>query len=109
MNQFLRQGELFNNNLALETSLNMNEEISIKKELIEDWQQRICLHQAKLFNYQSSPNKQGSLFSAKTKNFFDDFNPLELTALPINFWKWPQSPHNGPAIYLVTDKAPHNK
>ena len=30
--------------------------------------------------------------------------PQDLVPLPLNFWRWPQNPHNGPAIYLVMDK-----
>ena len=27
--------------------------------------------------------------------------------LPLSFWRWPESPHRGAAIYLVLDRPPH--
>ena len=30
---------------------------------------------------------------------------MQLTPLPLSFWKWPKTMHKGPAIYFVMDKV----
>ena len=34
----------------------------------------------------------------------DNLEPLELSPLPLSFWRWPEAPFHGPAIYLVMDR-----
>ena len=46
-------------------------------------------------------HKQGSLFTSVENTSIENFEPLKLTPLPLSFWRWPNSPHKGPAIYLV--------
>ena len=31
-------------------------------------------------------------------------DPAALTPLPLSFWRWPDSPHSGAAIYFVLDR-----
>ena len=97
------QGELFaESELSGESYITKNQ-IFLKKELLQKWQERISSYQQFLFKGNTDIPKQGDLF----KEIFDkskyELSPLNLTALPINFWKWPKSPHKGPAIYLVMD------
>lgn len=33
--------------------------------------------------------------------------PLSLPAQSLAFWRWPQAPHQGPALYLVLDRPGH--
>lgn len=33
--------------------------------------------------------------------------PLALPAENLSFWRWPQAPHEGPALYLVLDRPAH--
>ena len=33
--------------------------------------------------------------------------PLSLPAESLAFWRWPQAPHQGPALYLVLDRPGH--
>ncbi len=80
------------------------QDISISRDLLEQWQKRIASHQSKLFNGESISHQQRTLFSTIENDSIDNFQPLNLIPLPINFWRWPQSPHRGPAIYIVMDR-----
>ncbi len=66
---------------------------------------RIHAHQTLHFQNIAVGEYQKSMFNQNELN--EDFltpNFLELTPLPLNFWQWPRSHHDGPAIYLVMDK-----
>ncbi len=105
MNKLKRQGELFDNNDLLSPGQERSNEILLSKELLQNWQKSIYRHQKQLFQGLSGNESQGSLFySHQDESSAIILNPLELTPLPINFWRWPKSDHNGPAIYLVMDR-----
>ncbi len=80
------------------------EKLTLSKETILNWQKRISNYQAKLFFRSESEAKQFSLFSTSNQTKENNINPLNLTPLPLSFWRWPNSAHKGPAIYLVMDK-----
>ena len=104
-----RQGELFiNSDLSVESYINKNE-IFLKKDLLQKWQERIYAFQALLFKGNNEIYRQGDLFKEISNAPIHHLNPLSLTALPINFWRWPKSPHKGAAIYLVMDYLEHQK
>ena len=104
MNHSKGQGELFSGEaLNWETNKNKND-LVLSKELLQNWQQRIHKYQSKLFQNDSLTRQQGSLFSEQLFQSAERLNPLSLSPLPISFWRWPDSPHNGPAIYLVMDR-----
>ena len=48
--------------------------------------------------------QQSILESDQLNDTVINLNFLELTPLPLNFWRWPKAQHYGPAIYLVMDK-----
>ena len=96
------QRELFPNEAVSRSKLQHNE-IPLSRELLLNWQRRINLHQSKLFKGEAKTPKQGSFFPGN-QLIAENFNPLDITPLALSFWRWPSSPHQGPAIYLVTDR-----
>ncbi len=98
------QGELFNKNSNTFFSGDLEKELNLSFETIENWQEKIYLHQEKLLHGLGSRNQQTTLFSSVETNEISKLCPLRLTALPLNFWRWTVSPHKGPAIYIVMDK-----
>jgi hypothetical protein len=79
-------------------------------------------HQAPLFTrlpaeaLDQTPNEaappasgqQGSLFASPSPGTPDALaelcNPLELTPLALDFWRWPLPPHRGASLYFVFDR-----
>ena len=101
------QGELFKDDeLQVNTNLS-NKEITLSHQLIKNWQSKVHAHQAKLFSGTPSQQKQISLFKTSIEGDVHQLDPLKLTPLPLNFWRWPSSPHLGPAVYLVMDRPKH--
>ncbi len=102
MNRKELQGSLFSN----ETTKTLNSRVSylpLGSDLLKDWQFRIHSHQKKLFNAENNP-KQQTLFNSKDIDISSKINPLEITPLPLSFWRWPTIQYQGPAIYLVMDR-----
>ncbi len=98
-----KQGELLSTqNLSCESN-HSAQELFLNKSQIKTWQKRIHRHQEHLFQGRPGPTEQGSLFKDLEQK--SEFNPLDLVALPLSFWRWPKAPHNGPAIYLVMDHS----
>ena len=96
------QGNLFHS-----TSLSgrwQDSELPMQQQQLLDWQQRLHAHQAPLFRREQSHAAQGSLFDGPAADPAAAIDPLALTALPLNFWRWPTSPHHGAAVYLVLDR-----
>ena len=58
----------------------------------------------RFFNKNVDIPKQVSLLDNDELGSHEQLNPLELTPLPLSFWRWPSSPHQGAAIYLVMDR-----
>ncbi len=79
-------------------------QLRLSKELLMQWQDKIDSYQAELFKGLSSQHTQPSLFAEPDSNHMNSFEPLSLKPLPLSFWRWPESPHEGPAIYLVMDR-----
>ncbi len=97
------QGELFIKNTATEI-LKVQENIRLSKDLLKTWQKRLHSHQAQLFSNLETAPRQGSFFNPEKIDPINHFNPMKLTPLPLSFWRWPSSPHKGPAVYLVMDR-----
>ena len=104
MNRKKHQGKLFSSSYSPPATSGSNPEISLSKDLLRSWQNRIHNYQSNLFKLVPSDQKQGSLFPQAEITSFETFEPLKLTPLPLSFWRWPEAPHNGPAIYLVMDR-----
>ena len=98
------QGEFFaKNDYFLETP-NTDQPISLGRELIKQWQEKIRLHQSNLFKGIGKNYQQASFFETEENNLINNFEPLKLTPISISFWRWPKSLNQGPAIYLVMDR-----
>ena len=86
--------------------------LPLLKHQLEDWQQRLAEHQHPLFDGQRGPAEQGLLFAhAEGNGGLDDpedaaaqFNPLDLRPQALSFWRWPQAPQQGAALYFVVDQ-----
>ena len=86
--------------------------LPLLKHQLEDWQQRLAEHQHPLFDGQRGAAEQGLLFAhAEGNGGLDDpedaagqFNPLDLRPQALSFWRWPQAPQQGAALYFVVDQ-----
>ncbi len=97
------QGHLFPNQV-LSAGLAPRQELILSRDLLQNWQRRIQGHQADLFQGEPDIARQSSLFGSDHETVIDQLKPLQLTPLPLSFWRWPNSPHHGPAVYLVMDR-----
>ncbi len=104
MAKYDRQYNLFNNNDLYFSENNPLQDKFINKTIIKEWQKKIITHQAPIFKYGYKDITQSSLFESNTKELNQPFNPIELTPLPLSFWRWPKAMHEGPAVYFVMDK-----
>lgn len=81
----------------------------LRGQLLE-WQERLRRHQGPLFRGQSAGVAQASLFAGAEPQ--DQASgqraavlaPLALQPQSLSFWRWPEAPHHGAAIYLVIDR-----
>ena len=105
--EFRRQGDLFQKNEFLKHSYDLPKEFSISNKSIKAWQEKIASHQSTIFDRESASERQFSLFKTSDSSSADHFDPLKLTPFPLCFWRWPESPHHGQAIYLVMDRPEH--
>ena len=78
-------------------------ELPLDAAQLRQWQSRLHEHQAPLFRGEQTGSHQADLFGS---NIDPDpgINPATLTPLPLSFWRWPDSPHRGAAIYFVLDR-----
>ena len=104
MIKFERQYDLFNKNNIGFLDTNHFKNIQISKKVIKEWQEKIIDHQSTIFKYGYKNISQPSLFESSSKDIEETFNPKELTPLPLSFWRWPKTMHEGPAVYFVMDK-----
>ncbi len=104
MNKFKFQGELFKNNDINYSMNRSNNELVISSEVIEKWQNRIISHQENIFKNGRQELSQFSLFENHSKELINKLNPFCLKPIALSFWRGPNSPHKGPAIYFVMDK-----
>lgn len=77
--------------------------LPLLRHQLEDWQQRLAQHQQPLFDGLREPTEQGHLF-AQPENQASQFNPLDLRPQALSFWRWPQAPQQGAALYFVVDQ-----
>ena len=96
------QGELFSN--ALQAGSALTESLPLQQQQLLEWQRRLHAHQAPLFRREPLQSEQTDLFGAGGADPADAIDPLALTPLALNFWRWPESPHSGAAVYLVLDR-----
>ena len=104
MINFERQYDLFNNNDINLSDENLFQDIFVNRQVIKEWQKKIINHQSPIFKHGYKNANQISLFESISEESNEDFNPKELTPLPLSFWRLPKSMHEGPAVYFVMDK-----
>ena len=104
MKKLERQYDLFNNNDLDFSAHNLLEDIFIEKKIIIEWQEKIINHQSPIFKSNRKDMTQSSLFESIPDELNETFNPIQLTPLPLSFWRWPKTMHKGPAVYFVMDK-----
>ena len=98
------QGQLFPDYGSTHDKSRPHKGLRLSKELLIKWQEKIHNHQSNLFKGLPNVHQQGSLFTKVERTSIEDFAPLKLIPLPLSFWRWPDAPHDGPAIYLVMDR-----
>ena len=96
------QGELFNS--PLQTGRGLAGNLPLDQQQLLAWQERLHAHQAPLFRREPACIEQIDLFGTEASDPAAGIDPLALTPLPLNFWRWPKSPHTGAAVYLVLDR-----
>ncbi|MFM7086931.1 MAG: GIY-YIG nuclease family protein [Cyanobium sp.] len=113
----LRQGELFGGDGAEPAAADRPAPLPpplLRHQLLA-WQERLDRHQRPLFDGAAAadvavPADQASLFSPAAGPQPDSqqqalaLDPLALQPQSLAFWRWPQAPQQGAAIYLVTDR-----
>jgi len=104
MKKLERQYNLFNNNDLDFSEKNLLQDVLIQKEIIKEWQEKVINHQSPFFKSKYKDVTQPSLFESISEELNETFNPIQLTPLPLSFWRWPKAMHQGPAVYFVMDK-----
>ncbi len=104
MINFNRQYDLFNKNDLTFSEKDTIQDVFIDKKIIMEWQAKIINHQSPIFKYGNINVNQCTLFESSSEELNKIFNPIELTPLPLSFWRWPKSMHEGAAVYFVMDK-----
>ena len=104
MKKLNRQSDLFNNNNLNFSDKGPLQDVFIDKKIIKEWQAKIITHQSPIFKSGHIDVNQYSLFESSSDELNASFNPIELTPLPLSFWRWPKAMHEGPAVYFVMDE-----
>ena len=109
MNKFQRQYNLFDNNNSDYTEINFCQDITIEEKIIKEWQEKIINYQSTILKSNSKDLTQTSLFESISDRLIETFNPIQLTPLPLSFWKWPEAMQKGPAVYFVMDEVSNSE
>ena len=104
MIKFERQYDLFNKNNLDFLDKSPFQDAYIEKKVIKEWQKKIITHQSPIFKFGNKNVNQPSLFDSSSEESNETLNPLELSPLPLSFWRWPKTMHKGPAVYYVMDQ-----
>ena len=109
-----RQGDLFSMDDSGDASgrvtssrRQLADELIISGARLRDWQSRLHRHQAPLLQGHPQSGQTQLFGSTRPAELHARFSPLKLRALPLSFWRWPDSPHHGAAIYAVMDRPDH--
>lgn len=114
-----RQGDLFGG--VTPSSEQRPGTIHLHRQQLLDWQHRLGTFQQPLWSDGGGEElQQASLFTAgqgpqpslaaprlDPQAVARSLQPLELPAETLSFWRWPEAPHAGPALYLVLDRPVH--
>lgn len=97
-----RQGDLFAG-ASQAGAAGGGAELAITATQLRRWQQRVQAFQAPLLTTTPPDALQGALFEA-AQDPLASFDLLQLKPLPLSFWRWPEGPHQGAALYFVMDR-----
>ena len=116
-----RQGELFDSGSGSHPG-DGPDSLPLQRQQLFTWQTRLADFQQPLFTTaltgaaaaEPPGVRQGSLFVPQQPGQLPDpetlaaaFNPLALAPQSLQFWRWPQPPQGGAALYVVIDQPPH--
>jgi hypothetical protein len=106
----MRQGELFGAGAALSTGRAPAAPAPVLDATqLQRWQLTLVQFQAPLFIQGTSDTGQTDLFGNVNRDSLGGdpdpaaINPLELKPQALSFWRWPQAPQQGAALYFVMD------
>ena len=104
-----RQGDLFASPQAgLTGVVDWQTQLPLLREQLQAWHSRLAAHQGPLFAREKPDEaaQQGLLFgsASATEQAAERFQPLALQPQPLSFWRWPQLPVSGAALYVVLDR-----
>jgi len=109
----MRQGDLFSgwqpaSSNASVAGVAAGGELPLLAHQLLAWQRLVASHQGPLFAGAAMAPLQANLFAADPSPEAQAaaFDPLALRPQPLSFWRWPQAPQAGAAIYLVIDRPP---
>ena len=78
--------------------------LPLNAEQLLSWQRSLASFQAPLFAGAADATRQGELFRAcGGRDEAGAINPLRLRAQTLHFWRWPEAPQQGAALYFVLD------
>ncbi|MCS5698375.1 GIY-YIG nuclease family protein [Cyanobium sp. FGCU-52] len=94
--------------------------LALERHQLLAWQERLATHQGPLFTAGPAAPvaEQGLLLAEPDPGPVDTdpldpdaqaraLDPLSLQPQSLSFWRWPEAPQRGAAIYLVLDRPPH--
>jgi hypothetical protein len=102
-----RQGNLFD--VPPGAGNGVGPHLALPPRQLRDWQQRLAAFQAPLFAGEGPCQSQVSLFSHAVEGpeaVAEQLDPLRLQPQPLSFWRWPEAPQQGAALYFVLDRPP---
>ena len=102
-----RQGELFGGSALGGAAHPGADALPLLAHQLQEWQARLAAHQQPLFADQGPAAQQGLLFASPPEDpqaQAEHFQPLSLQPQPLSFWRWPATPQQGAALYIVTDR-----
>lgn len=99
-----RQGSLFaaSTDLPPASGLQSSPGLQLARAQLQQWQQVLGRFQAPLFAGKAQAMQQGELFGGPGDPAAA-INPLALRAQTLHFWRWPEAPQQGAALYFVLD------
>ena len=104
-----RQGNLFDHAAGHGSGGMAGVELSLSTAQLQSWQERLATFQAPLFAGEAIAPAQMTLLGAEVDSpeaRAASLNPLDLRPQPLSFWRWPDAPQQGAAMYFVLDRPP---
>jgi hypothetical protein len=104
-----RQGDLFAGDSPLDDASGASPlPPPLLRHQLLAWQERLAAHQTPLLRGRETALTQADLFGCADATDPGSraaaLDPLSLQAQSLSFWRWPEAPQSGCAIYLVMDR-----